>query len=607
MVVKTTIIFLLVFSSLFPSAKDDYKEGLILLKAKRYNEAILKFKSSIKKNLYYKESYNKLGEIYYEIKDYKSSIKFLKKAIDLDPFYTDAIINLGLAYESDGQANNAISLWKKAIKNDPVNEEFHYNLANCFYKKGQILDAIKEYKKVVEIEPSYFMAYIKLGDIYKEKKEKDKAINFYEDAKTRNPKSPIPYISLGNFYYELGETDKAIWEYNKAISREPNSIDAINCLGRIYLEKKDYEKAEKFYKKLNALVQQDPFFKYSLGLVYELSGMHEDALLIYDDALTLDPSDSIIQFRKEGLVKNLEPVWSEKRKVLSSLHLSLGDQYFKERLILLAIYEYKRAIMFDPQDTKPRFRLARIYWDKKMLFEVEDELLKIIELDPENKEAKDLLERVGWENRQGLIFKEKKEEIPQSTTRLLFIDFSYDNPILFYPYTDEYLNHLTTSLLSYSEKIDVVYVSKKIKEDEAIKLARENGCSFYILPKVKKDLEKMIFDGLLVDMEDLRKKEITSQGTEIKDVVFNWTSQIIDTVPIKGNIFRIEEDNIFVNIGSILGIKDGDILEVFEGKKQKAKIKITKASPYISKGVVILPQTVKELDINQEVRLSRKK
>lgn len=600
--VKTLIILIFLFTNAkCEKAKEEYEKGSSFLLQGKYSEAILAFNAALEKNPYYKEAYNKLGLTYYQKKEYKNAISSFKKALALDSSYNEVNNNLGLAYEEDGRIDDAIKSFKNAIKQEPTNPEYRYNLAGCLYKKGLIFDAIKEYKRVIEIEPSFYLADIKLGDIYwKDKKLKDDAIMSYEDAKAKAPKSSLAHISLGRLYFENKEIDKAIWEYKKAISKNKNLESALIELGRLYIEKEDYKEAENIYKRLDGLVADNLLIKYTLGFIYEKQKMYQEALSSYENALSISKNDELSQFSKERVLFLLkEPVFSERRKEASFLAFAESEHYLKKGMISLSIHQHKRAISLNPQDVKIRLSLARLYENNGMFSLALNEIAKVVELEPQNIEASDAIERISFKRKKTIGYQEGIGEIPASPLRLAFFGI-FSKGFCAYPSLLDYLNELLAGILSYSKKLSLYYDPSKSLDDKnkAISLAREKGADFLLLGELKQEkIEVKLIDLLNLKEEDI----IIEREKKLKEAIYYLTAKVDGKLPIKGRIFKIKEGNAFINVGSLSGIKEQDVLNLLEDGKVIAKIKVIKVDSDMCSAIILPPQIDKILEIGKEV------
>jgi tetratricopeptide (TPR) repeat protein len=622
------------------TAKECYEEGLLYLSKHQYSDAIASFLSAISKNPYYKEAYNRLGEVYYLKGSFKEAIFYFKEATNLDEYYIDAHNNLGRAYERDGQLDSAYSQYQKVLEIDPLNVDAHYNLAGIFYKKRQIRDAIGEYKRVIELDPGYFLAYINLGTIYwKEEASYPKAISYYEEAKAQDPTSSIPHLNLGSLYFEQKELDKAVSEYKNALKKDPKSLYALNMLGKIYIEKREYESAEKIYRRLIDLLPKDSTAHYTLGTVAEAQKKFGEAAEWYEKALLLDPHNEVALFRLDRIILELkrESVYSKRRRNSASVHLYLGDHYFKERIIPLSLYEYRRSISLNPQSASARYSLSRVYEHQGLFSYAINELMRVREIDPTNVTASDLLEKVYWKAKRTFCFREEIDlsKLPPPIIKLLVVRFCEKDVI--HQGVSEFINHLLLSLLSYfpqvrvlsPERIEMEKERLKIEEikrkRDAIMLAEELLCDLLLWATVEENEEEIKIEASLINLENLQEVlNVTSIGignNKIKEAVAYLQEKVIEAIPVRGNIFKIDGDTVWINLGSRHGIKEKDTLEIIEKKEMKidpltgrlvgykeksiGKVQISAVEALIAKAVVTTPYTTDILRLNQEVRLLR--
>lgn len=150
-----------------------------------------------------------------------------------------------------------------------------------------------------------------------------------------SPTSPQNHNNLGDLYARRGEYDKAIEEFKKAIELKPNYADAYHNLANIYKIVRKIDLAEENY--LKALSFNPNLWQsfQNLSVIYFEKGQVEKA----------------IDFANKGLaVNNSSP----------QLHFLLGFGYFQ----------------------KGEKDLAK------------KEFLKVLELDPTNKNAKDFLSKI---------------------------------------------------------------------------------------------------------------------------------------------------------------------------------------------------------------------
>lgn len=95
------------------------------------------------------------------------------------------------------------------------------NSANLFWKEKKYSKAHAEYKKVLEVEPDHFGAQFGLANSLKAQDKLDEAIMEYEKAIALNEKDPDPYGQLGLIYEQKQEPAKAVDHYKKYLEYAP--------------------------------------------------------------------------------------------------------------------------------------------------------------------------------------------------------------------------------------------------------------------------------------------------------------------------------------------------------------------------------------------------
>jgi len=147
--------------------------------------------------------------------------------------------------------------------------------------------------------------------------------------------------SLANFHYNLGiaysrekEYNKAIEQLNRASVLQPNAAAISFALGTVYFQKKDIASAEECFKK---------------------------ALKIYPDAKT---------------------------------YYNLGFIHEQEGRISLAEQEYKKAIALNPYFLSAHYKLAQLYLEQDKLELALEEIEKVLQQSPQNKEANELKRKI---------------------------------------------------------------------------------------------------------------------------------------------------------------------------------------------------------------------
>ena len=140
-------------------AYDLLKEGVRLIHAQRYGEAIEK----------------------------------LEEANRLLPEDPDIMMTLGGAMIMAGKWNQAERFLEQAVEKHPENARLWLNLAAAILGRLELSPryrqdrAIEAYKKAIELDPVAPSAHYNVGLIHAERKDWDEAIRWFEDAIRANP------------------------------------------------------------------------------------------------------------------------------------------------------------------------------------------------------------------------------------------------------------------------------------------------------------------------------------------------------------------------------------------------------------------------------------
>ncbi|MEW6096891.1 MAG: tetratricopeptide repeat protein [bacterium] len=623
------IIFLVVIISLSTpkatlsalDAEEHFVTGNEYLANHQYSEAIIEYKEALKLNPYYKEAYLNLGKAYQSKQLFKDAISQYKKAIKLDRKYVDAYINLGICYEKQNLLTKAKTNLEKAIELNPVNAEGHFYLANILYKGKKIKESIEEYIQTTKIDSKHFQAYIKLGEIYfKDLIDDEKAIYYFNLAKKTKPKDETAYIKLGKLYSQKGLFDKAILEYKKAVNLNPENPTTLTQFGLLYLTTAEYQNALPLYEKLVKITPDNPLAHYTLGITYENLGMFQEALNEFET--TLDTEDEIALFRQERIILELNraKVSSIWRKKSSQKHLISAENYLKEGFLTLATYEFKRSVLLDPQNPNIRLSLAKFYelLERKQL--AIEELIKVVELDSNNLEAKDRLEKLYFEQERSLSHKEKIDTTQIPASEISVVVCAYTTNSIHYGIEEVALRMLLPLLKQFPHitLIDEILILND--EKDVIDIGQDLKAKFALWVKVNEDEEMIEITAELIDLKTIKKilktyLPIKGKHRLIKALSF-LAEKVINTVPIQGVIMKIADDKVVINLGNLHGIKPNQILEVWKREDDLApftqkvkkpeligKIKILEVEPTISKATIITPMTLRFIGINDVVKL----
>ncbi len=207
--------------------------------------------------------------------------------------------------------------WNSYLKIADIN----LNLKNFSKAENFVLQLKKYSSKRIDV-------HYKLGEIYHNKKDYKKAIESFSEAisllKISSEENWYLYYSRGMSYERSNQWEKAEKDFLYALKLSPLQPLVLNYLGYTWI---DYginlNKAENFIRKAIQLRPKDGYFIDSLGWAYYRQGKYDLAVLELEKAVGLVPNDPVINDH-------------------------LGDALFRAGHFNEAKYQWKRALLYDP-------------------------------------------------------------------------------------------------------------------------------------------------------------------------------------------------------------------------------------------------------------------
>lgn len=181
-------------------AEKKYKQGLDLMEAGQYDEALKSFESII--------SVFEHAEIYY---------------------------NMGYIKSSKGLYEEALKYFRRATQ---INESYaraYKKMADVYIKLGKQEEAEKYLEQA--------------ADIHIQKKEDKEAEEVLQTVTKLQPDTINVFNSLGIIYRRQGRLEEAVEQYEKAVRVHPDDENIYYNLSRVYLALKDFPKAGEALKK----------------------------------------------------------------------------------------------------------------------------------------------------------------------------------------------------------------------------------------------------------------------------------------------------------------------------------------------------------------------
>jgi tetratricopeptide (TPR) repeat protein len=196
-------------------AEKSYKQGMELMKAGQYDEALKSFETVL--------SVHENAEVYF---------------------------NMGYIRSARGEYDDALRCFRMATRINNDYARAYKHMAEIYEKLGK--------KDMAGI------CLQRAGDIYLERKQDSEAEHIYEAVTRLRPDTTNVFNSLGIIYRRQGRHEEAVEQYLKALKVHPDDENIYYNLSRVYLELKYFKEANAC---LNKALEINPSFAAARELV----------------------------------------------------------------------------------------------------------------------------------------------------------------------------------------------------------------------------------------------------------------------------------------------------------------------------------------------------
>jgi len=188
---------------------------------------------------------NSVGVVLLKQKKFQEAIVQFKRATDLDPAAPEAYANLGAVADEQADWNEGVKWYLKvlSLKGQDKNVRALLNCAFDYEALGTYKKAEDFLEKVRAVRPDDSEVVTFLGDNLSFQKKWKAAIKVYLDAVRLDEKNRFALRGLGIAYSQDDQLEKALESLEKAKALKPDDATTLLVLGDLYLSKEDLEKA----------------------------------------------------------------------------------------------------------------------------------------------------------------------------------------------------------------------------------------------------------------------------------------------------------------------------------------------------------------------------
>jgi tetratricopeptide (TPR) repeat protein len=319
------------------------------------------------------QAYYNLSTIYDLWHDQASAARAVSRAAVLNPGDVSTRFGLGqaLAAQGYGYDERTIREWQAAGAS-----EYFLNQGLALAGTGDYAGAMEQYTRALAIDPDLPEGYYYLGRVLNRLGRQEEALAALESAAALEPpSSPRRYLLRAEVYVTRGEWEAALAAFGQAASVA--SWDPVPHYRMAWLYEQKLEDSESAIAHLQWALRLNPDYAAARLALARLYEAQEDC----DEAA-------------RWLAPFLSP--DAQVRLAGQAHTLLGECLLQQGYDREGLVHLEQAQALDPGSVGPLLALAGGYSQAGRYRDAIEAYLNVLELQPENSQAQQALEELGW-------------------------------------------------------------------------------------------------------------------------------------------------------------------------------------------------------------------
>jgi tetratricopeptide (TPR) repeat protein len=335
----------------------------------------------------------------YNTGSFEDAVRAFTLASEIHPDYADVRFKLALAHLRSGAHDEARRGLEAAISINPRYAEAYFYLGITHLDERHYREALGQFERAAGIKPEYADLQCFLGATYFYLGELDMARTALERSLQLSPAYGKARYYYGLLLYALGDRKRAI-EYLSDATRSEERKGAVDLsFALVHLREGNLEEAMMVLKDILAAGGESADVLYFIGECYLLMDKFPDAERFFRHSLEINPRFLRAKQKlahvliKKGDYAAAEKILDPPTADFADLFKILGDIKFYRGELEAAERFYRKSLGVNSEYSEANLSLALTLRNEGREGEAEALLKKLIEHDPENVLARNLLGR----------------------------------------------------------------------------------------------------------------------------------------------------------------------------------------------------------------------
>lgn len=266
------------------SPRARHLEAVILVKQKKFPEAIKKLEENIKNNASYLKNYITLANIFVEQKDFRHAIHALSMELEIHPKQPLRQIKLANMLLKEKQVERAIAHYRQALLENPKNPEALYGMGTAYAVADNMDKSIYYFKRYRRNHPKDVRSLKAIVQFCEQSGRLKLAEMTLLDERKSHPERMDVYTLLAEFYTKHNRPEDVAAILETALKRKPDFAPGYVMLANQFLKQKDVDSAIGVFKRLFEQ-SRDPNTIVYLAQLYIQTAKYSQAILVLHDSM----------------------------------------------------------------------------------------------------------------------------------------------------------------------------------------------------------------------------------------------------------------------------------------------------------------------------------
>jgi tetratricopeptide (TPR) repeat protein len=333
----------------------------------------------------------------YNTGNFEDAARAFATASEVHPDYADIRFKLALARLRSGEHAEARRELEAAISINPRYAEAHFYLGIALLDENRYREAMDQFERSVAIKPDYADLQCYLGSTYFFLGELDRARTALEKALELSPNYAKARYYYGLLLYALGDRKRAIEYLSDATKGEEHKGTVDLSFALVHLREGNLEEAMRVLRDILDAGGESADILYFIGECYLRMDQLADAERFFRHSLEINPHFLRAKEKlahvliRNGDYEAAEKLLDPPEADFADLYKILGDIKFYRGELEAAEGFYRRSLGVNSEYSEANLSLALTLRNEGREAEAENLLRKLIDHDPENVLARNLL------------------------------------------------------------------------------------------------------------------------------------------------------------------------------------------------------------------------